>query len=557
MNEIILGINGWFKRTHDPSACIIINGELVAMAEEERFIRKKHAFGKVPYNSIAFCLNKAKITLDDVDKVAVGWNYKKLYGLAGVKEPSLNKLEEVYFPKKYFEYNDKLKIEMIDHHLAHAASSYYSSGFKNASIISIDGQGEDDSGCLAVGENGKINIIKKFPIKDSLGYFYDAITQYIGFDFMSAGRTMGLASYGNAKYEFEEIKLTDDGYKVDIKPRGSRGLDKEEMISKTWLRLLPRFGPKNVPQAVYNPTYAKIIKNVKLSQKHKDIAASAQKTLEETILHLTKIVVNETGYKNLCLSGGVALNCSMNGFLLRSGIIKDIYIPPFPNDIGVSIGAGLLVSDMRPKKRLIKINWGPEFSDKLIEKILKEYSVKYIKVANIEKKVAQLIYKGNIVSCFQGRMEVGPRALGNRSILGNPCLPNTHDKLNRAKDRENWRPLAPSFIAEEMDEYLEDSTDSPFMILSFKVKKKYHKTLPALVHIDGTTRPQSVTKGANPQYYRLIKHFQKLSGFPVVMNTSFNGRGEPIVCNPYDALKSFYSNKTDYLAIGNYLVSKK
>lgn len=561
-NSCVLGLNGWFKRTHDPSACLLINGDIVAMAEEERFIRKKHAFGKVPYNSIAYCLRVANITLDDVDIVGVGWNFRKLYNQARVIEPKLSSLSEVFFPNEFFKYKKSPKIKLVDHHLAHASSCYYLSGLNEASIITLDGQGEDDSGSLAFGKDGKIEILKKFPIKDSLGFFYDAVTQYLGFYFMDAGKTMGLASYGKPKYKFKEFKLTSDSYKALINPRkniatkGHQLLDKEEMISDTWLRLLPKYGPRNLPLVSYSTRHSRIIKEVHLDQRHKDIAASSQKTLEQIIYHLAKIVTLKTGSKNLCLSGGVALNCVANGTILRSGLVDNLYIPPFPNDTGVSIGAALILSEIKPHKRLLTASLGPKFSNRQIKKVLDEYSVRYKKISNIEKEVAKLIYRGKVVSWFQGRMEVGPRALGNRSIVGNPCLAEIHLKLNKAKNRESWRPLAPSFLEEEMGEYLENSTDSPFMILSFTVKKKYRSTLPSLVHVDGTTRPQSVKKSVNPKFYKLISEFKKLSGFPVIMNTSFNGRGEPIVCNPYDALRSFYSNKTDYLAIGDYLVSK-
>ncbi len=560
--EYILGINGWFKRTHDASACLLRNGELVAMAEEERFIRSKHAFGKVPYNSIAYCLKKARITLDDVDIVGVGWNFNKLYGNAGVEEPKLKDLAEVYFPKKYFKYIKQPRIELVDHHLAHAASTYYFSGFKKATIITLDGQGEDDSGSVALGKNEKINILKKFPIKDSLGFFYDAITQYLGFDFMNAGKTMGLASYGLPIYKFREFELTTDGYKVNIKPRenirieNKPRLDKEEMISDTWLRALSRMGDRNVPRVTYNLTNSRLCESLHLTQRHKNIASSAQKILEQTVLHLVDKAVRKTGCKNLCLSGGVALNCMLNGEIIKSGLVDKLFVPPFPNDIGVSVGAALLLSKNKPKKTLISASWGPEFSNREIKKVLDKYSIRYKKVNNITKVIAKLIFQGKIISWFQGPMEVGPRALGNRSILGNPCLPKTHNKLNEAKDRENWRPLAPSFIAEEMDKYLENSVFSPFMIVGFNVKKQYYKKLPALVHVDGTTRPQSVLRETNPKYYNLILEFKKLSGFPVIMNTSFNGKGEPIVCNPIDAIRSFYSNKTDYLAIGDFIISK-
>jgi len=546
MNNVVLGINGWFERTHDASAALLIDGQVVAMAEEERFIRIKHAYGRLPFNAVAFCLKQAGITLDQVDRVAVGWDYRKLYDLAGIREPKLKDLAEVYFPKKYFHYKKKLKIELISHHLAHAASSFYLSGFSEASIITLDGQGEDSSGSIAYGNDGQIKVLSRFPIKESLGYFYEAMAQFAGFNFDDPGKLMGLASYGKPVYEFDEINLTKDGYRMNIIPRGSSGLDSSGKISKTWLRVFTKFGPKNVPVAG----------KLDFSAKYKNLAASAQKTLEDVALHLVKLTVNKTGSQNLCLAGGVALNCSMNGKILRSSLVKDIFTPPFANDAGVSIGAALLVSDKKPRKRLSHAYLGPEFSNSVIEKELRKYGATYKKVTDIEKRVAELIACKKIVSWFQGRMEVGPRALGNRSILGNPGLAETHFKLNVAKGREQWRPLAPSILAENMDQYLEQSSLSPFMLLSFKVRKEYRRQLPALLHVDHSTRPQSVDKNVNRRYWRLIEKFGKLTGHEVIMNTSFNGKGEPIVSSPYDALSSFYSNTADCLAIGDFLVEK-
>ena len=291
MSGYILGITGWFERSHDASACIVKDGKVLVMVEEERFIRKKHAYDKTPVRSISWCLNKLSLTLDDIETVAVGWDYKYLYRLAGLNEPRLNNLADVFFPKKYFSYSRKLKIEIVPHHLAHAASSYFLSGLDEAAILVVDGQGENESTTIARGRSGKIDILRTFSIENSLGYFYEAVSDYIGLGLDSAGKTMGLASYGDIIYEFDEIKLSPNGYKVNLKfDKKDNSLDQQQRVLSAWKRvLIDTFGKQNQVDTKFNPLYGDFTKSVKISKLQKDTAASAQDVLERTLMHLSEI----------------------------------------------------------------------------------------------------------------------------------------------------------------------------------------------------------------------------------------------------------------------------
>lgn len=553
-----LGINGWFERSHDASACIVKNGEILAMAEEERFTRDKHAFDKLPIRSTRWCLDKVGISLDNVEAVGVGWDYKKLYDKLDIKENNLDDLSKVFFPKKYFSYTKKPRIKLIEHHLAHAASAYYLSGMDSAAILVVDGQGEDVSTTIARGYGDKIDVLRSFGIKNSLGYFYEAVSDHIGLGVHAAGKTMGLSSYGKVIDDFEEIVLTDKGYQIELPfKKDFSSLDQQSSVLEAWRKLLTdKFGSKKKSKRVFNSTSGEIDRITYIADKQKDIAASAQQALERTMIHLVKLALKETGEERLCLSGGVALNCSVNTPVARMPEVDELFIVPAASDSGVSLGAALLISKKKSDKQIEHVYYGPSFSNNQIKKELERVKVNYEYHQDIEKKTAQLLNQGNIVSWFQGKMEIGPRALGNRSILANPILEKTHEEVNRAKGREQWRPLAPSILKEHADKYLEKAIESPFMLHTFNIKKEYRKKIPAVVHVDNTTRPQIVTETANPRYHKLINEFGKLSGIYLVLNTSFNGRGEPIVCTPRDALKSFISNSTDYLVLGNYLVKK-
>ncbi len=430
--------------------------------------------------------------------------------------------------QKIFNISPDIKVEYVEHHLAHVASAYFCSPFKKAIIISMDGEGEYVSTLLAVAKNGEIEKLKEFDAPNSLGLFYSAITAYLGFRPNSdEGKVMGLAAYGDPdKIDLSKmLEINYGSYKVNWKE----------------IRKLPK--RKFDTKQIHNDEFGR------------DLAAALQKRLEEAALSLLEYLYDHTGYKKLCLAGGVALNCVMNSVLLQSEFVKDIFIQPAAGDAGTSLGAALYILGKHVE---FKGNYfGPEYSNESIKHELDEAKLNYEYVEDIEKRTTELIAQGKIVGWFQGKVEWGPRALGNRSILADPSDPEMKDKINYyVKHREPWRPFAPSMLEEAKDKYLENAYTSPYMILSFFVRENKVSEMISAIHVDRSARVQTVSKEYNKKYYKLIKEFKKLTGIPVVLNTSFNVAGEPIVCSPKDALGTFFKSGMDYLAIGNYLVRK-
>lgn len=553
-----------YSNSDNSAAALVKDGKLIAMAEEERFNRIKHSKGfPYPKKSIDFCLKYAGITLKNVDSISLGWASIPTNLWMGFISSFKNPLFLLKFPdiiknlkthKKYKHFN---KLKYYPHHLAHASSSYFVSGFKKANIISMDGQGEVSSTLLAQGSGNNIKKIKEYSTLNSIGALYESFTDYLGFLRHShEGKVMGLASYGKPIYDTKPIlRWTKNGYSCETIQRylsilkySFRKLQGEKIESFGEL-LKKNYGPKRN-------------KDEPLTKRHQNIAATIQHIQEKAVVKLARYLYEKNGIQDFCLAGGSALNCIANGVLLEQDFVKNIYVQPASSDAGNAIGVAFL-EYIRLTKKPVKFEmthayWGPEYTNEEIKKVLKEKGIKYKFYKNIEKVTAELIAKGNIIGWFQGRMEIGPRALGNRSILADPTDKNMKDKINlQVKHRENWRPFAPSILAESAKEYFENAYPSPFMILSFKVKKEKWKVIPSVVHIDGTTRPQTVTKETNPRYYKLIKEFEKIKKVPILLNTSFNDRGEPIVCSPQDAINTFKKTNLDYLAIGNYLIKGK
>lgn len=556
--QVILGINGYSKRIHDASASLVIGGELVAMAEEERFSRRKHAYGELPHHSIAFCLEQGGISIDEVDCVAVGWDFDQVFENIGIRPPTKDDFLNLYLPPDRFKYSRRPTLELVPHHLAHAASAYYLSGFNESLVLIIDGQGERQSTSVYTARGDDITLVREFRVSDSLGYFYEAVSEYVGLSRLDAGKTMGLASYGTPRYEFDLFKLDDDGYSVNMAQPQQREMDLNVEIVGSWIDFLQKkFGPRNKSNLVYDSTKARFRKEVVLDSHYKDIAASAQKTLEAIVEHLIRLYATKYRTSNVCVAGGVGLNCSLNGVVARGGVVSDLFVPPFSGDAGVSAGAALYLSDKKPTTKLESASLGPEFSNEVIVATLKSLGVNYRLIDDIGGYVARLLAEDKIVDWFQGRMEAGPRALGNRSVLGNPMNRNTHDRLNAIKNRETWRPLAPSFLVEGLADYMLYPSDSPFMLRAFLARPEKAIEIPAAVHVDGTSRAQTVNHKNNPLYRRLIDEFRRLCGVPAVMNTSFNLEYEPIVCAPHDAIRTFFSSGADYLAIGDVLIGKR
>lgn len=567
----VLGFGGPFFY-HDPAAAIIIDGKVIAAAEEERFGREKHAIGRPCLSSIEFCLKQAGISPKDIDAVAFSWSFdaynKKKWQYAAktlLTEPScawkvIAKARKknaavkksVLDVLKHFRIDlPEEKIFFIEHHISHAASAYLLSGYEKSAIMSIDGSGEFTSTLFAEGSGGKITKIKEIDLPDSLGRFYSTMTAYLGFDPNDGEyKLMGMAPYGDpSKIDLSDVIRCDgENFKTNpeyVWPIRSRRYDKNARIPK---KLVKRFGPPRKGDGLEEP--------------YIHIAAATQKIFEDTVIKLMNFHLGEalrrTG--NLTFAGGCALNVSLNRKLIENPLVNNIFVQPASHDAGTSLGAAVFAANalgdkIEPMKH---VYLGPEYSNERIEAALKIPELSYRVSADIERETASLLAEGMVVGWFQGRMEFGPRALGNRSILGNPAIPGTSDRINEmVKFREKWRPFCPSILREHAGEIIGRDMDAPFMTLSFPVTKEWKSRIPEVVHVDGTMRPQTVSQGDNPRFYKLIKLFFGKTGIPVVINTSLNRRGEPMVCSPEDAVNMYLGSGLDHLAIGDYLVSRK
>lgn len=546
----VLGINqvqGLFAWIHDSAAALVKDGQLVAAAEEERFNRVRHAKG-YPYQAIDYCLSEGKITKKDVDFLAISYDpYQFLknppsgLSLEGLAKNILN-IGVFRFHKKYAEREfPKAKIVYIPHHLAHAASAYRSSGFSEANILTIDGSGETETFSLFTGRGGKIEKVWDIKLdglfskkkKNSIGFVYTRVTNFLSLGVQAEGKTMGLASYGVPRYDFSKI--------LNIKTHDDFYINRPN-LAKLYgqLERQDRYAP--------------------LTQEHKDLSASLQKALEDSIYNLAAEAFRHTGIRNFCLAGGVALNCNTNSKIQSADFCDNIFIQPAANDGGAALGAAMEAAsnfDRPVNFSMEHAYWGPGFDNNAIEKILKEAKAPYTFHENIESATADLLAAGKIVGWFQGRMEIGPRALCNRSILVDPSVPGMNDKVNQmVKHRETWRPFAPVVAEEDGAKYFEKYVKSPFMLLTFYVKPEMRSRLPAVTHVDGSARIQTINADQNPRFYKLLKEFEKRRGLTVLMNTSFNDKDEPIVATPKDALRCFYGTGFDALAIGNFIVLK-
>ena len=564
-NDIyILGFSAY---QHDSAASIIKNGEIIACAAEERFVGVKHT-GEFPYNAVNFCLKEANIGIEQVDHVAFYWKpYKglvrRLLHIIGFFPSSLSlityrggrwkKIKNVNkeFYEKFAKGKDcKYKFHFVEHHLAHAAGTFYVSKFKKAAILTIDGAGEIASTLMAVGDGNKIKKIKEIYYPHSLGNLYSSFTQYLGFRAHNGeGKVMGLAPYGKPKYQKEfknvlKVNIKKGTFKLNLK-YFQHHLGKEPRYSE---KLPELFGPPRE-------------KDGDFQEYHKDVAATLQKSLEDCAVHLANYLYKKTGIDNLCLNGGVTLNSVMNTRILNESPFKNMFIQPAATDDGASLGAALWVYHNTLKKErkfeMKHVFYGTHYSNEEIEKVLKEKKLKYEFYKDIEKITAKYLAEGKIIGWFQGRMEFGPRSLGCRSIICDPRRSEMKDILNsKVKHREGFRPFAPSILEEHLKEYFDSDYPSPFMLLVYGVKKEKQKVIPAITHVDGTGRVQSVSKDAFPQYYNLINEFYKITKVPVILNTSFNIRGEPIIDTPQQAIKMFLKEGIDILALNNFLIIK-
>jgi len=578
----ILGINAYHP---DSSACLIKDGKLLAAVEEERFLRIKHWAG-FPKESISYCLKEAKIGLGDINYIALNRNpkvnfYKKVIFIL-LNRPSLSlirsrlsnilKIEGIkdILSKEFLVPKEKIKAKIynIEHHRAHLASAFFVSPFKESSIVSLDGFGDFTSCMVAKGQVNKIKVLSVVNYPHSLGLFYTAFTQFLGFKkFGDEYKVMGLAAYGKPKYlqDLEEILiLKPEGrfvlnldYFSFFKKRDSLLWDNTEPVLEDVFsdKFREKFGPPR--------RYVE-----ELSPLHYDLASSLQAMYEKAFFHILNYAYKLTGISHLCLAGGCVLNSLANGKIFDNTAFKEVYIQPAASDAGGCLGAAyyLYHQILNNKRNFVMKNayWGPGFNEVEIERAIKEREkdlrgVSIEKIENYDKlccKTAEFIAQGKIVGWFQGRMEWGPRALGNRSILADPRRKETKDVLNeRIKRREWFRPFAPSILLEKVDEYFEKDYPDPFMLKVYPVKENKRELIPAVTHVDGTGRLQTVSREENPLFWKLIKEFEKITGVPVLLNTSFN-ENEPIVCSPQEALDCFLRTKLDILVMGNYLIGK-
>ncbi|UJS19978.1 MAG: carbamoyltransferase [Candidatus Brocadia sp.] len=585
----ILGISAFY---HDSAACLVQDGRIVSAAQEERFTRKKHDFS-FPTNAIQYCLQESGLKVEDLDFVAF---YDKpflkferilmtylAYAPVGIR--SFIKAMPLWIKQKIWmkefikkELDFAGKIIFPEHHESHAASAFFPSPFQEAAVLTLDGVGEWATTSYGIGKDNKIDILAEIHFPHSLGLLYSAFTYYTGFKVNSGEyKVMGLAPYGEPKYKgiilSELMDLKEDGsFKLNMKYFNyCAGLT---MTNKRFDKLFG--GPPRKPESL-------------LTQREMDLARSVQEVTEEVMMRVTRHVYKETGQKNLCMAGGVALNCVGNGKIVREGPFENIWIQPSAGDAGGALGAAMFVWYQYLENKRTADNkkdfqrgsyLGPEYEDKSISDYLRKNKIPFTEISNedIPEKIADLIAEQKVIGWFQGRMEFGPRALGSRSIIGDARSPKMQEVMNlKTKFRESFRPFAPSVIKERVSDFFEFDKESPYMLLVAPVKKEIRRemseeevklfgidklnvvrsSIPAVTHIDYSARIQTVDKDVNPLFYRTIAAFDKKYGCPVIINTSFNVRGEPIVCTPEDAYLCFMRTNMDYLILGNFLIEKK
>lgn len=569
---------GVFHSGSDPSAGLLADGHLVAFAEEERFARHKHAAGMFPTSAIRYCLEEAQLALDDVDAIVFPWDASRFDSGAITRHlAEVNRTIAVddgllrwqrRFAGAYTSDAQRDVIQrhlrqefgggvpdvvFVPHHYAHAAGAFFFSSFREALTFVIDGSGDEHCTTVWIGRDGALTQVASIDIPHSLGWFYAGMTEYLGFRaYDGEYKVMGLAAYGHPNETLAEVVATlaeaEGGGRYRIDPdvffAGARtySLRFSDALAK-------RLG--RPPRAPRDP----------IESWHLDLAFAVQSQLEQIVAHLVRHYVRQTGVRSVCLAGGVAQNVKLNGHLSLMPEVEDIFVLPLSSDAGIS-ACGALAAHMRAggerPQPMRHVSLGPGFRDEDIQQLLDQCAIRYERPAELETIVADEIARGRVVGWFQGRMEGGPRALGNRSILADPRDVRSRDRVNGAvKHREYWRPFCPSLLHDARQDYFAGGFDSPFMANAFPATDRARQRVPAVVHVDGTMRPQTIAMDTNSSFRRLHEAFGSLTGEPVLLNTSFNVKGEPLVCSPVDAIRCFFGTGLDTLAIGPFLVRKE
>ena len=557
MDNYILGLN---IGNHDSAAALIKNGELVRFIEQERISRNKMAIGEPPVEAIQACLNSEGIAIHDVAAISVGmdWKYRnQVYEMSEEEKEKYVKFEDTnwFLPPEIFSENLP-PVHIVRHHLAHAASAYRVSGFKNCAILVIDNRGEDASTSLGYARNGKITFFKQINIQNSLGIFYNRAARFTGLygRFREVGKFMGLASYGKPVMQMPLFPSRDK-----LLFKGLPDIENESIFDAINLRT------EQCREYFETNCFPYETGNTEEIMSYADFAASVQKALEDVLLDLVAELKEVTEMDNLAISGGIALNCSANGKIAKSGIFQHIYVPPFPSDAGTAVGSALEVyyqlfgktcTDAPLRLAGLGLAYSQEETIRRLQKYQDKIRYSVFEEEKLYMHVAKELTNGKIIGWMQDGFEAGPRALGYRSILADPRTRRSLIRLNQIKEREMWRPIAPSVLKDRYTEYFEDNPESRyFMNVATIVKEEKRRSIAAVVHVDHTARPQIVTK-EQYKYHRLLTAFDELTGVPVLCNTSFNTRGVPLVNTPEDALECFLKRDMDLLVIGNIVIEK-
>lgn len=569
-----LGINAAF---HDSAAVLLKDGVLLAAAEDERFTHVKHGKRPIPFltfelpfHAINYCLEEAGIHINEVDHFAYSFDPYQLLpqqyhdrrsipiplhsGVAPDETTWLNEWDPLFLTSII---NARLQLQdgyphhlqkrfygaqipesnwhFVDHHISHAASAFHASPYREAAVITIDGRGEKATTTYSIGRDNQLERVAQVDMPHSLGLLYERVTTYLGFLHSSDEyKVMALASYGKTIFADTFRSM------IKIGERGQYTIENDDLEK--------HFG-------------AKRLRNEPFTDHHLNIAHSLQVVLEETVLKLVDWFQQETGLENLCLAGGVALNCVANARIRDKSRFKNVWVQPAAGDAGTALGAALWIDSHQRggtdrNFQMDHVYWGPSYSDEQIEKFLKWTKTPYRKLDNLAAEAAAILAEDKIIGWFQGRMEFGPRALGSRSILASPINPSMQARLNEVKDREDFRPVAPVVLEEDANEWFNNAQYSPFMLFVNEVRPEKAEQIPAVRHVDGTARIQTVNHDQHPAYHQLLTEFKKRTGVPVLVNTSFNTLGKPIVCTPRDAIECFWGSPFDALVIGSFLVEK-
>ncbi|KLO29200.1 carbamoyltransferase family protein [Mycobacterium haemophilum] len=551
---IVLGVNGWGDGRgaghDDPAAALVVDGRLVAFVEEERLNRVRHSRSMLPVLAVDYVLREGGIELDDVDVVACGWDLPRLNNLRGRSWD----LDDAQFVRRITGQQPHRipRVCWVAHHDAHAASVFLWSGLASAAVLIADGRGEDTSISIYRARGNKLEFARSWPFEQSLGLFYQSVGEHCGFGRYDAGKTMGLASYGRAGTR-PFMSWRDDDIVTPVPP-----CDRASAVHRSWDALLDRrYGPPVRIAPGFDTLRSRPIRHdVDVANLKPGVAADAQAAVDDLMFALARYALQTTGEHDLCVAGGVALNCVANGSLVDRGV--PLHLMPAPHDAGVALGAALLVSAQHGLsiKHDGRTDLGPGYSSGMIRDHLVHTGFDVVELDDPAEAAAERLSRGQVLGWFQGRAEVGPRALGHRSILASPSVVEHRDRVNRVKRRERWRPFAPALLAEESRYLFGRDIDSPYMQMSFTLTDCAVAEYPAIAHVDQTARPQTVQPGTGP-YADLLCEMRDQNGHGVVLNTSFNGPGEPIVCTPEDAIRAFATMPLDALIIENFLIARK